>query len=334
MKRDPGQLARKENKFLKEELKKNPPGFIKDLQQVLYHKNIYPMFIFDTGTFQILDSNNCAVKDYGYSNDEFKSLKIPDLIKDEEQNRFKENLNISQKEYKRLGILQHKRKNGETFYANVILRGLDYNGSDACIVTIVDATHQINTEKTLGEQEELLTTLIDAMPDIVCFKDAEGRWLKANKYDLELFELTNIDYVGKTDSQLAEYSNFYKNAFLECEDSDEIAWQKKSLSRGEEIIPKPDGTKLIFDIIKVPLFYPNGSRKGLVVIGRDITERKKVENELMKFSHVVEQNPISILITDTEGNIEYVNPRFCSSSGYSFEEVIGKANFVPYLVGV
>ncbi len=184
-------------------------------------------------------------------------------------------------------------------------------------------SERIKAEEALKEQEEMLRTLIDAMPDIVCFKDADGKWLKANKYELELFELTDVDYYSKNDSELAKYSDFYTDTFYKSAKSDEIAWQKKVLSRGEEIIEKPDGTKLIFDIIKVPLFNPDGSRKGLVVIGRDITERKKVEKELIKFSHVVEQNPVSIIITDITGNIEYVNPKFCSTSGYTFEEAVG-----------
>jgi len=48
------------------------------------------------------------------------------------------------------------------------------------------------------------------------------------------------------------------------------------------------------------------------------------EESLRKFSRIIEQSPTSIVITDLEGNIEYVNPRFCAISGYKYEEVIGK----------
>jgi signal transduction histidine kinase len=44
----------------------------------------------------------------------------------------------------------------------------------------------------------------------------------------------------------------------------------------------PDGTNKIFDSIKVPLFFENGARKGLVVIGRDITEKKVTEEQLRR----------------------------------------------------
>jgi len=55
-----------------------------------------------------------------------------------------------------------------------------------------------------------------------------------------------------------------------------------------------------------------------------IEERKKAEEEILKLSKAVEQNPASIVITDINGNIEYVNPKFCDLTGYTKEEAIGK----------
>ncbi|MCG3196027.1 MAG: Sensor histidine kinase RcsC [bacterium] len=64
-----------------------------------------------------------------------------------------------------------------------------------------------------------------------------------------------------------------------------------------------------------------GYNLGLV---RDITERKRAEEDLRKLWHAIEFSPASIVITNTEGSIEYVNPKFTQVSGYSREEVIGK----------
>jgi PAS domain S-box-containing protein len=143
-------------------------------------------------------------------------------------------------------------------------------------------------KEALQESEERMRTLINAMPDIVAFKDGEGRWLEANEFDLRLFQLESVDYRGKKDSELAAFSSFYREAFLACEASDEIAWQAREPSRSDETIPCPDGPPMVFDIITVPMFHPDGRRKGLVVVGRDITERKLAEAELKKYQESLE----------------------------------------------
>jgi len=56
----------------------------------------------------------------------------------------------------------------------------------------------------------------------------------------------------------------------------------------------------------------------------ELVERKQMGEKLQKLSRAVEQGPASIVITDTAGRIEYVNPRFTEVTGYSAEEVIGK----------
>ncbi|MDP3312433.1 response regulator [Lutibacter sp.] len=63
------------------------------------------------------------------------------------------------------------------------------------------------------------------------------------------------------------------------------------------------------------------SIKGYII---DNTERKIAVDELRKLSRAVEQSPASIMITDLNGNIEYVNPKYSTISGYSFNEVKGK----------
>jgi len=65
-------------------------------------------------------------------------------------------------------------------------------------------------------------------------------------------------------------------------------------------------------------------RAGAVVMHVDITDRKVAEEGLRKLSMAVEQSPVSIVITDTGGRIEYVNPFLTSVSGYSVEEVHGQ----------
>ncbi|MBZ0243350.1 MAG: tetratricopeptide repeat protein, partial [Bacteroidales bacterium] len=137
-----------------------------------------------------------------------------------------------------------------------------------------------SSHDTLIEQEELLLTLINSTPDIICFKDGESRWLKANDAILTLFNLKGVDYSMKTDVDLTVYSPVHESAHESCMISDEICWQKAEINRSDEEIPDAEGKPRIYDVYKIPLFNADGSRKGLIVWGRDVTARNKVEKKL------------------------------------------------------
>jgi len=67
-----------------------------------------------------------------------------------------------------------------------------------------------------------------------------------------------------------------------------------------------------------------GKAVSVTSIGEDITEKRRVEQELLKLHRAVEQSPSVVLITDRSGCIEYVNPKFSEVSGYRPEEVVGQ----------
>ncbi|KMJ60095.1 sporulation kinase [Bacillus sp. LL01] len=135
--------------------------------------------------------------------------------------------------------------------------------------------------KELEQKEQELSTLINNMPDFVCFKDGEGRWLQTNDYGLALYDLQAVDYKGKTDLELAEYSPYFKEAFEYCTETDRQTWEEGKSTRAEESFCLADGEWKTFDVIKVPLFQVDGRRRALVTIGRDISSLKKTEQLLV-----------------------------------------------------
>ena len=68
----------------------------------------------------------------------------------------------------------------------------------------------------------------------------------------------------------------------------------------------------------------NGKVTGLTAIGEDITESRRVEEQVRKLSRAVDQSPASVIITSRDGCIEYVNPKFTRVTGYTSTEVVGK----------
>ncbi len=72
------------------------------------------------------------------------------------------------------------------------------------------------------------------------------------------------------------------------------------------------------------LYDSSGKYLGAYASCRDITDRKKTENKLVVLGKAIEASPAIIVITDDEGNIQYVNPGFTEITGYSSDEVIGR----------
>ncbi|MDT8858637.1 PAS domain S-box protein [Alkalihalobacillus sp. MEB130] len=178
-------------------------------------------------------------------------------------------------------------------------------------------------------EKEKLEVLINSMVDFVNFKDGQGRWTQANDFALKLFKIEHVDYIGKKDRELAEYSEFYREAFYYCEQSDEEAWRYGKVSRCIEQVPVPDGTTKTFDTIKIPIFHENGSRKELVVMGRDISEQVKAERKLKKsrqnYKSLVEFNPELVFIVNRQGDVLELNPKFEEMTGFSQDEFLGNS---------
>jgi len=90
----------------------------------------------------------------------------------------------------------------------------------------------------------------------------------------------------------------------------------------EEKLLKMDGTIIDGEVTGMPIIYRG--KPANMVLFRDISVRKQQETELRKLSSATEQAGESIVITDRDGSIEYVNPAFVTITGYSAEEAIGQ----------
>ena len=200
-----------------------------------------------------------------------------------------------------------------------------FNGAPAVQSLLRDITERRQAEAARRESEERLQTLIQSSPDAICFKDGAGRWLIANTSYLARFQMQGPEYQGKTDSDLARRAPpELRTALLHCQQTDEDAWRQIQPSHFEETIPQPGGSSQVFDVAKVPLFNPDGSRKGLIVVAHDITERQRAEAQIRRLATVVEQATEAVIMTDMLGAVIYVNPAFERMSGYLYPTVLGR----------
>jgi PAS domain S-box-containing protein len=84
-----------------------------------------------------------------------------------------------------------------------------------------------------------------------------------------------------------------------------------------------EGDRRLISWSNTALLDDAGSVKYVVATGIDVTEGKKTEEALRRLSRAVEQSPSAVVITDTQGRIEYANPRFTELTGYGVDEVLG-----------
>jgi len=152
-----------------------------------------------------------------------------------------------------------------------------------------DITDRIGVESQLRSADLLLRNVIDASPDFIHVKDEKGRWLLTNKSSLNLFGIPSHRYQFKTDQEVACLIDpSFKQTFQDFKKSDEAAWEANYVVRHEKTVPMPYGGEKVFDIYKVAIFNEDGSRQGLVTIGRDITERKLAELHLRDRSSILD----------------------------------------------
>jgi len=175
-------------------------------------------------------------------------------------------------------------KGGARLFLELSLSAMRLDGQDLFIAIGHDITARKAGEEELRQQQEWLTTLINALPDLICLKDGAGRWLVANQVCIDLLGLPTQDYVGRTAFDLARDTSQPTGLLLSSYETDEQAWRQTRPLTYEISLPSPSGAR-IFDMTKVPLFTPEGERRGLVVVGRDITERKLSAARIQHLAH-------------------------------------------------
>ncbi len=186
------------------------------------------------------------------------------------------------------------------------------------LLIIVDISDIRRAEESLRESERQLRAILDNIPDLAWLKDRDNQIITVNTVFSQSCGLSLGELIGKTDLDIwpPELGKLY---FADDQEVVETGNRK----RVEEQIQRADGNRIWVETIKAPVLDEHGQVVGTVGTARDITERRNAEQELRKLSTAVEQSPAAIFIMDPEGTIEYANPKFCETTGYSLDEVVG-----------
>ena len=178
----------------------------------------------------------------------------------------------------------------------------------------------LETQLALKQSEEIFRSAFDNTSIPKTIIGLKGNFITANKAFLEMIgyteeELKSINIISITHTDDINKS-WEAVALLINRSSKSQHFQKRYISK--------EG-KIIFADINLILTRNNeGEPQTIISEVQDITEKLRFEQQWKILSRVVEQSPASVIITDTDGIIEYVNQEFLNITGYNYDDILGK----------
>jgi PAS domain S-box-containing protein len=155
--------------------------------------------------------------------------------------------------------------------------------------------------------------IIEGMQDGMIVLDTSDRIVETNKAAHRILNIpANQTLIGK---KLADAITRWPDLVKRSENASEIE---------DEIALGTDAEQSWVGLTSLPLLDKKNNAVGRLFMIRDITSRKRSEQQVRKLSRAVESSPTSIIITGADGNIQYVNPKFTQVTGYTFDEAFGK----------
>ncbi|GAX61102.1 signal transduction histidine kinase-like protein [Candidatus Scalindua japonica] len=178
---------------------------------------------------------------------------------------------------------------------------------------------EIAERKQIEENLRKLSQAVEQSPASVVITNKEGdieyvnpKFTKLTGYTIEEVIGKNPRVLKSNETSCKEYKklwdtitsgNLWTGRFHNKKKNGELYWEHANIS---------------------PIQNKAGETTHFVAVKEDISERIRIEENLSKLSEAVKQSPNSVMITDIEGNIEYVNPKFTELTGYTVEESLGQ----------
>lgn len=166
--------------------------------------------------------------------------------------------------------------------------------------------------------KERYRDLLENAMDLVYTRDLQGNFTSVNNTFVKALGYTRAELLGMNIAQVIapEYQDIVNRAVKSAAEGEMV------LGTELEVISK-GGTRLTVET-QGRVLYEDGKAVGVQSIARNVTNRKRVEQQVRLQAAALEAAAPGIAITNRDGNILWVNPAFTASSGYTLEEVVGK----------
>jgi diguanylate cyclase (GGDEF)-like protein/PAS domain S-box-containing protein len=282
--------------------------------QLLFDSNPLPMWVFERKTLKFLAVNEAAARQYGFSRRELLTMTITDIRPEEDIPDLLEATAKPIHGLQKTTIWRHRKKDGAIIDVEIVGHDLHFHGVEAELIAARDVTERKKAEETVQK----LASIEEFSEDAILGKSMDGKITSWNRAAEKMYGYTRGEVVGRDLSFLvpperqAEIQAIVERVLngqpIECLETQRLTKTGSVLDVSLSVSPIKDSTGLI---------------TGASAIARDITLRKRAEEQLKLQSAVLEAAANAIVITDFEGTIVWANHAFTAMTGYSKEEALG-----------
>ena len=312
----------KENTLLREQPKLSVPrNTAAENYKKLFENNPSPMLVYDLDSLAFVSVNDAAIRHYGYSQEEFLSMKITDIHPQKDLQKLFENLSQPNQPFEISNSWHHLKKNGSIINVEVISHSLpEQNGKKTRLVMIKDVTSKYELERELEESEHRFSAFMESIPIGAFIQDESSRLVYTNKYFQKLHSTSGSDFLGKTVLEIPFIPNDIAYKILE----DDKKVLKEGILNITETIPDISGNIHVYNTIK--FLINSGDQKQLIGCYQiDITDKIKSQEDLIKskqeYQAFFEDDLTGDFISTPSGELKTCNPAFLKIFGFkSIEE--------------
>lgn len=183
------------------------------------------------------------------------------------------------------------------------------------------------SERELHQARNRLAAVLNTLPDLLWLKDCDGIYLACNPAFERFFGAGEAAIVGKTDYDFVdrELADFFRQKDREAIAAKQICINEETVTYAD------DGRRGILETRKVPVLDNDGEAVGVLGIGRDISARRQLENELAnrerEFRTIADNSPDLIVRYDRECRLIYCNRKMSERSGVSIAQLLDAPPF-------
>ncbi|CAN5256846.1 hypothetical protein BH09BAC1_BH09BAC1_11780 [soil metagenome] len=238
--------------------------------KLLFMHNPIPVFIYDLKTLNYLQVNDAAVKNYGYSREEFLQMNLKDIRPREDIEKVLEDLaKLDAGVPEPNKIWRHFTKDGQLKYVEISAIKIHFNGQMVRMSIANDVTHIINNQEIIRQSEERYRHLVENLPAGAVLVQGEDIYFNKAASEITGYSLSEINTLDKWFEKL--YSG---DAKLIRQYYEEDKAKNFGLARTVSLLTK-NGEK------KWTTFYAYKFETGEVWLLQDVTEQKKIDERII-----------------------------------------------------